>query len=417
LKPAVELTRSAGVLLHPTSLPGRKLGTEAERFVDWLAAAGQSWWQILPLVPPNRHGSPYASPSAFACWRGLLADPEAEVEPAEIDAFRERQSYWAPNWERYAGRGSLADQVRFEREWSALRAYAAKRNVRIIGDMPIYVAPRSAELRAHPGLFDTSEQAGAAPDPYTPQGQHWGNPLYRWPAHRAEGYRWWIERFRRTFELVDLTRVDHFRGFVAGWAVPDGSRPAEGHWRRGPGIELFRAVEGELGMLPIIVEDLGLITPPVYRLRDELGLPGMRVLQFGFDGRRANPDALANYPAYCVVYTGTHDHYPLAAWWELAGNSVRRRAGEQLTEAGIDDPEPAWAIMRLALSSRADLAIVQMQDVLGLGAKARLNTPGTEQGNWRWQLRPDQLTDALAERLREATAASGRATLQRRSGR
>jgi 4-alpha-glucanotransferase len=376
--------------------------------VDWLAAAGQSWWQILPLVPPDRHGSPYTSVSAFAAWHGLLADPGAEVEPAAIESFRERHAYWAGDWERFAGPGALADQVRFEREWGALRAYAAARGVSIIGDLPIYVAPHSAEILTHPELFDDSEQSGAPPDYFNPRGQLWRNPLYRWPAHRAEGYRWWIERFRRSFELADLTRVDHFRGFVAAWAVPLDGTAEEGRWRRGPGRELFRAAENELGPLPIVLEDLGIITPPVHRLREELGLPGMRVLQFGFTGRPSNPDAPANYPADCVLYTGTHDHDPLAGWWEHAAAPLRRRALAAIRASGIEEPEPAWALIRLAYSTKADLAIVQMQDVLGLGREARLNMPGTAEGNWRWRLEPGQLTDRLAERLREATISSGR---------
>ncbi len=401
-------SRAAGVLLHPTSLPGRRLGPEAERFVDWLAAAGQSWWQVLPLGPPDQYGSPYASASAFAAWSGLLAEPAAEVSPAEIDAFRERNSYWIGDWEAFAGGDAAADQIRFEREWTGLRAYAAARGVRILGDLPIYVAPGSADTVAHRALFDLSSVAGAPPDYFTPQGQHWGNPLYNWPANRANGYRWWIERFRRTFALVDLARVDHFRGFVSGWAIPPGALPTEGHWRRAPGAELFRAVEEELGPLPMVVEDLGAITPPVYRLRDELGVPGMRVLQFGFDGRPTNPDAIANYPENCVVYTGTHDHDPLAGWWDAAAPPLRRRAAAAIESAGITDPEPSWALIRLAFSSRAELAIAQMQDVLGLGAEARLNTPGTTTGNWRWQLEPGRLTGTLATRLRDATEASGR---------
>lgn len=408
-RPAVELERSAGVLLHPTSLPGGRLGADAERFVDWLAAAGQSWWQILPLAPPDRFGSPYMSVSAFAAWPGLLADPEAEVTASEIERFRERHRYWIDDWEHFSGDGATADQVRFEREWSTLRRYAAARGIRIIGDLPIYVAGGSADVRFHPELFDTSELAGAPPDYFNPRGQVWGNPLYRWPANRREGYRWWIERFRRTFELVDLTRIDHFRGFVSYWAVSPGEPTAEhGRWRRGPGEEPFRAVERELGQIPIVVEDLGVITPPVYRLRDSLGAPGMVVIQHGFTGGRFNIHALENHPEYCVVYTGTHDHVPLAGWWDGAPESMRRRVMRQMTALGIEEPDPSWGLIRLAFTSRGRLVLTQMQDVLGLGSEARLNTPGTTAGNWRWRLEPGQLTDELAGRLREATEAAGR---------
>ena len=273
--PGFQLQRSSGVLLHPTSLPGGRLGAEAEHFVDWLAAAGQSWWQILPLVPPDGLGSPYNSVSTFAAWPGLLADPDAAVTPGEVEDFRERHRYWIGDWERFAGAGVVADQVRFEREWSALRRYAADRGVRIIGDLPIYVARDGADVVAHRELFDWTEVAGAPPDFLNPRGQLWGNPLYRWPASRAEGYRWWIERFRRTLELVDMTRIDHFRGFVSYWAVrPDETTAEHGRWRRGPGRELFQVVERELGHLPLVVEDLGVITPAVHRLREELGTPG-----------------------------------------------------------------------------------------------------------------------------------------------
>jgi 4-alpha-glucanotransferase len=271
------------------------------------------------------------------------------------------------------------------------------------------VAHASADTIEHPALFDESGQAGAPPDYFNTHGQLWGNPLYHWPAHRAEQYRWWTERFRRTFQLVDVTRVDHFRGFVAAWVVPRGAKTAEGgYWKRGPGATLFRAAERELGPLPIIVEDLGVITPPVHRLREELGYPGMRVLQFGFSGGASNHNAPENYPERCVVYTGTHDHDPLAGWWEDTTESERERAAATWREAGIDEPEPAWSLLRLAYSTRAELAIVQMQDVLGLGREARFNTPGTVEGNWSWGLEPGQLTGALAERLREATLSSRR---------
>src|SRR5580765_4105358 len=205
-----KLPRSSGVLLHPTSLPNGVLDREAYRFVDWLAAAGQSWWQLLPLGPPDDYGSPYRSASAFAAWSGLLANPRARVTRAERDAFRERNEGWALDWEWFAGDDALDDQVRFEREWTALRTYARERGVSLIGDVPIYVAPGSADHLAHPELFQEGEVAGVPPDAFTAAGQLWGNPLYDWAAHRREGYVWWTERFRRTFELFDVVRIDHF---------------------------------------------------------------------------------------------------------------------------------------------------------------------------------------------------------------
>src|SRR3989440_639293 len=257
----VNLPRSAGVQLHPTSLPGGRLGPEAYRFVEWLASAGQSWWQMLPLGPPDRYRSPYKSPSAFAAWAGLLEKPPADA------------------------------------------------GVRLIGDVPIYVAPRGADHRAHPELFLDDVVAGVPPDAYSSTGQRWGNPIYDWPALRRRGYRWWIERMRRTSELFDLSRMDHFRGFVAYWAVPRGARDARtGRWRRGPGRAVFEAMVAALGELPLIAEDLGVITPAVTALRRSLGLPGMVVLQWAFDAEDPRgPHRLENHEEHSVAYTGTHD--------------------------------------------------------------------------------------------------------------
>src|SRR6185437_15737114 len=247
--------------------------------VDWLAAAGQTWWQVLPLGPPDRWRSPYKARSAFAAWPGLLADPRAPVSAGQVSEFREREGFWARDWESFAGGAALADQVRFAREWSALRTYAASAGVRLFGDVAIYVAPESADHRAHPSLFRSGLVAGAPPDAYSSTGQLWGNPLYDWPALRRRRYRWWVERLRRTMSLFDLARIDHFRGFVSYWAVAADSRTAAGgRWQRGPGRAVFDAVSAELGELALVAEDLGVITEPVARLRDTLGFPGMVVL-------------------------------------------------------------------------------------------------------------------------------------------
>jgi 4-alpha-glucanotransferase len=403
----VDLPRSAGVQLHPTSLPGGRLGREAYAWVDWLAAAGQTWWQMLPLGPPDRYGSPYKAKSAFAAWPGLLAEPGAPVSKAEELDFREREASWIEDWARFGGRGAVADQVRFEREWSALRAYAGERGVRLIGDVPIYVAPGSADHRARPELFVDGAVAGTPPDAYTDKGQLWGNPLYDWPAARREGYRWWIARLARTFALYDLARIDHFRGFVAYWAVPQGARHAlSGGWRRGPGRAVFDAAGAALGDLPIIAEDLGVITPPVRRLRDELGLPGMVVLQFGWvRGARDNVHDVANHAEHRIAYTGTHDNDTLRGWYESLPASTRARVDAD--RPGVAE-EPWWDLIALTFSSRARVAMVQAQDVLGLGSEARMNQPGTAAGAWQWRL--DALPGAeLAARLLEATQAAGRA--------
>ena len=404
--------RSAGVQLHPTSLAAGRLGDDALRFVDWLADAGQSWWQMLPLGPPDRARSPYKAASAFAAWRGLLADPAAPVCDDDIEAFRAAESFWIADWEAVAGgRRAVADQVRFAREWGALRAYAAERGVRLIGDVPIYVAPGSADHRAHPELFVGGEVAGVPPDALSETGQLWGNPLYDWPALQRRDYRWWTERLRRTFAMFDVTRIDHFRGFVAYWAVPaDASDARGGRWRRGPGRAVFDAAARSLGELPVIAEDLGVITEPVTRLRRALGFPGMVVMQFGFDPDDPHgPHRLEHHETDSVVYTGTHDTNTLRGWWEGLPDATRAAASDAIEKGGAQEREPWWSIIRLTYSSPARLAMIQAQDVLGLGSEARMNIPGRATGSWRWRMKPGALTAEHARRLRAATEEAGRA--------
>jgi len=402
--------RSCGVLLHPTSLPGGRLGREAYRFVDWLAAGGGRWWQVLPLGPPDRHGSPYASASAFAGSPALVARPRARVRASEIADFRERHRYWADDWARFAGPDAVADQVRFEREWEALRAYAAEREVGLIGDVPIFVAASSADLCAHPGLFRSDLVAGVPPDLFAADGQLWSNPISDWRAMADDGWRWWIERLRRTFQLVDVARIDHFRALVAYWGVPADARTARsGSWRRGPGGAVIEAARRELGPLRLVAEDLGMITPAVDRLRRRLRLPGMRVLQFGFSGGRGNPHAPGNVAEDVLCYPGTHDNDTAAGWWAAARDAERSRVRRALQEAGIEEPDPAWALVRLALATRARIAIVPAQDLLSLGNEARMNLPGTARGNWSWRLAPGALTPAVAVRLRHACEVARRA--------
>jgi 4-alpha-glucanotransferase len=397
------LQRASGILLHPTSLPNGVLDAHALHFVDWLAAAGQQWWQVLPLGPPEGlTGSPYMSPSAFAGSPALLAEPDATVTADDAAAFRARNAYWIDDWLDYGG--SLDDQVRFEREWKALRDYARERGVRIFGDMPIYVAHDGADHRAHPKLFQAGVVAGVPPDLFAKTGQLWGNPLYDWTAMRHEGYRWWIERFRRAFELVDLTRVDHFRGFVSYWAVPEANTTAvNGKWRRGPGADVFHAAEAELGELPVVAEDLGVITEPVVRLRRELGYPGMAVLQFATGRDPTNPHLPQNHEEQQVVYTGTHDNDTTVGWWESL--SEQDRAWTEL-----DPSDPAWSLIEVAWSSRAALAVTPLQDVLRLGTEARMNLPGTDDGNWQWRYDEGALTDENARQLRELTARTARSS-------
>jgi len=365
---------------------------------------------MLPLGPPDRYRSPYKARSAFAGWPGLLESPRAAVSRSEELDFRERNAYWISDWERFGGRGAVADQVRFAREWGALRAYAASAGVRLYGDLPIYVAPGSADHRAHPEIFRSGVVAGTPPDLYTDKGQLWGNPLYDWPALGRSGYRWWVERFRRSFELFDLTRIDHFRGFVSYWTVRAGARDARGgHWSRGPGSAPFDAAARALGSLPLVAEDLGVITPPVDRLRESLGFPGMLVLQLGFEPDE--PESVHRFEHHAenrIVYTGTHDNDTVRGWYDSLDSERLALVRAELAARGISERQPWWALIRLAFSSPARVAMVQAQDVLGLGSEARMNTPGSSGSAWRWQLRRGALTSSLATRLREATAEAGR---------
>ena len=382
-------TRSLGINLHPTSLPGGRLGPDANAFVDWMAAAGARFWQVLPLNPPDEYGSPYASASAFATWPGLLADPDSTVAPSEMRRFEHDNAFWIGDWIDFAGEAALADQVRFQREWSSLRSYAAARGIRLIGDVPIYVASGSCDHLAHPSIFLPGDfVAGAPPDTLNDHGQKWGNPLFDWEALGQQAYRWWIERLRRTLALADVFRIDHFRGFARYWTVPAAAETArDGHWEPGPGAAMFRAAEAALGELPVIAEDLGVITPDVVDLRETLGFPGMAVMLWAFDELPDNPHRLENHLTRQVVYTSTHDTDTLA---------------------GHFPDTPTWPLLELALSSRADLAMIPAQDVLELGSEARMNRPGELGGNWCWRLEPGQLDFDTAARLRASAEASGR---------
>jgi 4-alpha-glucanotransferase len=489
--------RASGVLLHPSSLPGSPgigdFGPAAYRFVDWLNAAGQGYWQILPLVPVDTGGSPYNGLSALA-GNPLLISPGALledglVEPSDLDRgapipgarvdfpavqrwkeeililahrafrhgrapelagafeqFRQEHDGWLPDYTLFRAlrdhfhgaawvewpaevrrrtpealerwRELLSEEVErysfqqflFHRQWQALREYAAAKEVRIIGDLPIFVAHDSSDVWSNPHLFELGEDgmptvvAGVPPDYFSATGQRWGNPLYRWTTLKAEGYAWWIERFRRTLELVDVVRVDHFRGFEAYWEIPASEETAVvGRWVLGPGRPFFHAVQARLGTLPVIAEDLGLITPDVDLLRDALGFPGMRVLQFAFDGDPKNPHLPRNHPPLSVAYTGTHDNDTVLGWWDSTGAEERRRVRAWI---GVEHPT-AWDFLHALHESPADLVIAPMQDLLGLGSEGRMNVPGRASANWTWRL--DQPPPAkLADRLRALCEATGR---------
>jgi 4-alpha-glucanotransferase len=318
------------------------------------------------------------------------------------------------------------DQVRLAqfllfRQGARLMRHASERGVQLIGDLPFYVAPDSSDCWANPDLFLLDQRgrprvvAGAPPDYFSADGQLWGNPVYNWDALRLTGYRWWIERLRASLAHVDIVRLDHFRGFAAAWHVPAGAPTARsGRWVPGPGNELFSAVQSELGTLPVIAEDLGLITPEVSALRNRFGVPGTRVLQFAFDGQADNPHLPGNYDANTVVYTGTHDNPTTREWYEDLPEDQRRRFWSSLKRPGGNRDEAAPALMDLAWSSIAGLAIAPLQDVLNLGREARMNVPGRADGNWRWRCTEEMLTGSALDGLRALTVASGR-SLERQS--
>ncbi len=303
-------------------------------------------------------------------------------------------------------------QFVFDRQWGQIRDSAQRQGIGIIGDIPIFVAHDSADVWAHRELFKLDADgeprvvAGVPPDYFSATGQRWGNPLYDWEEMESHGFSWWIERLRRLLTQVDRVRVDHFRGFAAAWEIP-GSLPSaeQGRWVPGPGAKVFWAAEEALGKLPIIAEDLGLITPQVKALRENLGFPGMRVLQFAFDGNPDHPYLPHRYPTNCVAYTGTHDNDTSRGWYEAATPSVQDMCRRYLSS---DGSHIAWDLTRAVWGSQADTAVVPMQDLLELGSHARMNTPGTTEGNWAWRLRKGELDHRLAERLRDLNRAHER---------
>jgi 4-alpha-glucanotransferase len=502
----VNRNRKSGILLHVTSLPSAQgvgsLGPEARHFIDWLARAKQSYWQVLPLAPTGFGDSPYQAYSAFAGNpllvsleqlenEGLL-EPDSLKVAATLDAdrvefehvvpihrrlmgrafdrFREeatgeqRQEFeafvasnkgWLDDYvlfqavkgahsgvawtvweepirkrepaavERY--RTELAPEIDFERfvqfqfhrQWTALRLYAHERGVELIGDISIFVAHDSADVWANQQLFALNDDgsaavvAGVPPDYFSETGQLWGNPLYRWDRMAETGYAWWVDRFRHAIATFDLLRLDHFRGFESYWEVPgDAPTAASGRWVRGPGAGMFHEAEKQFGKLPLIAEDLGVITAEVDALREELGYPGMRVLQFGFgNDPKATDYQPHNFVKDCVVYTGTHDNDTIVGWFRSeVGEGSTRTAEEIEAERAFtlrylctDGREIHWDMIRLALASVSKTAIFPLQDVLGLGSAARMNLPGTSTENWRWRFQWEALTPEIERRLATLT--------------
>lgn len=500
--------RRAGVLLHPTSLPGPlwvgDLGPSARAFVRWLAASGGSVWQVLPLVPPDEGGSPYSSRSAFAASpllisledlraEGLLTAEELEgatrgfservggaegaldrvdlatarevhlplvrraasrflhkrtaSDPA-LRAFIEREGAWLEEaalfealrsshagepWWRWPeplaarepaalarARETLAGEVLlyqvtqhlFDAQWGRLRSEAEGLGVRLMGDLPIYVDLNSADVWASQRLFALGDDraptavAGVPPDAFSATGQLWGNPLYRWDEMARDGYAWWVARLRRALALTHEVRIDHFRAFSAYWEVPRGAVDARGgRWVEGPGAGLFEALARALGPLPIVAEDLGVIDEPVRALVEAVGCPGMRVLQFAFDGDPLNAYLPHNHTRRSVVYTGTHDNNTTRGWWAELEGAARSQVQRYL---GVSGDDIAWDLTRAALASTADLAVIPLQDLLSLGADARMNTPGVAGGSWGWRVRSEALNEGVGGRLRELCVSYGR---------
>ncbi len=488
--------RVAGVLLHPTSLPGAygvgELGAEALRWIDYLSSAGQRLWQVLPLGPTGYGDSPYQSFSTFAgnpylidvtelVQAGWLEErdlgPLRELGAAPVDfgalytrklpllagaadaflaagtspefeAFVAGNAAWLEDYALYmalkreAGGAAWTEwsaplrlrepaaleaaRERLEREvlrqqvwqhwfaaqWSAVKAHAARRDVRVLGDVPIFVSLDSADVWANRELFRLDEAgrptvvAGVPPDYFSATGQRWGNPLYRWEAMRAGGYAWWVRRLRHALTQVDLVRVDHFRGFAAYWEIPaDEPTAVKGRWVEGPGADLFETLRAALGGLPVVAEDLGVITPDVEELRDAFGLPGMKVLQFAFAGGADDPYLPHNYPRNCVAYTGTHDNDTTLGWYRQAPEVERDHARRYLGRA---DADVLPGLVRAAYASVADTVLVPWQDHLALGSEARMNTPGKPEGNWSWRFAWEDVPGWLAPHLADLSLLYGR---------
>ncbi len=480
--------RRAGVLLHATSLPDARhgaLGSAARSFVDWLADAGFTVWQLLPLGPVGADRSPYYARSNHAGDPALIDLEEfvraGLIEPGEADsadraatigraaarlreqggegaaafaAFGARAAGWLgdyalftaiqareqgrPWWEwpealkrrdaaaldnarreLAAAAAAVVDaQYFFHAQYERLRAYARERGVHLFGDIPIYVAPDSVEVWSHPELFELDGDgrptavAGVPPDYFSSDGQRWGNPLFRWDEHERTGFAWWIERLSAQFELFDLVRIDHFRGLESYWAVPaTAPTAAAGEWRPAPGRALLARALEVFGRLEVVAEDLGVITPEVERLRDDFGLPGMRVAQFGFDGNSANIHLPHNWVPRSIAYTGTHDNDTTVGWFAGLDATARAEVRDYLA---APEGQEAVELTRAVLGSVATLAVVPMQDLLGLGRAARMNTPGTTVGNWTWSFAWADVPTGLSRACRRVNELYGRAS--RRGG-
>src|SRR6185312_2891303 len=405
--------RRAGVLLHLGSLEAA-LGRGGRAFIDWLAQGGFSVWQILPAGPTGPDGSPYWVRSDFAGNCAFLDIAELpDVQPAEYAAFLDENRQWLDDYALFEVLSGLHGGAAWWTWPAELRAHARSRGVRIVGDLPFYVAPHSAETWSRPEQFQLQADgrpaavAGVPPDYFSQTGQLWGNPLYDWQAMRRDNFAYWRARVLEQLERVDLLRIDHFRALAAHWAVPAGAADARGGaWHLTPGEDLLRLLMDELGDLPILAEDLGVITDDVVALRKGFGLPGMRVLQFAFSGEGDNPHLPHMHEHDSVVYTGTHDNDTTLGWYRSLDDETRRSVDAMLRAAPGSMPD---ALIREALGSVGQLAVIPAQDLLALGSEARLNTPGTVQGNWSWTLPSGALTAPLARHYAQLNRMYGRA--------
>lgn len=444
--------RKAGVLLHPTSLPSGALDQHAERFLDWMEQCGLSVWQMLPLAPPHADRSPYQAYSSHGIDPALLpADIifTQEDVPA-FEEFKRAHAKWLDSYAMFVAlRTHFNDRPWFEwptpfkyreqkvlneyatenpahieqlkqeqfllwRRWEEIHRDASQRGIELLGDIPIAVAYDSANVWANQHLFKLDDDlkptvvAGVPPDYFCEKGQRWGNPHYNWDLMRQNNFDWWRRRIATALHLFDQVRIDHFRGLVALWEIPADSKDGRlGEWVETPGRELLQALQEDFPSMPFIAEDLGVITPEVTALRDEFGLPGMAVLQFGFDNNSDNPHSIGNQAPNTVVYTGTHDNDTTLGWFQSLDSAMQTRVLQELrTDAG---PMP-WPLIVAALESQAHTAVIPMQDWLGLDTRSRTNVPGTTQGNWGWRFSWSQVPESLQHKISTWVHSSKRAS-------
>ena len=426
----MEFKRSSGVLLPMFSIPSKygigTMGKAAFDFIDFLAEAGQSWWQMLPVETTGFGNSPYYCMDAFES-NPLFLDLDLLIEEGilkqeDVDAIDWGSDPSRVDYDKvWAGRNQLFKDIPRERlqelfaaQWRAMREYAHSKGIGLIGDLPIYVPAESRDVKENPQEFQLDENgvpkavAGVPPDGFSADGQYWGNALYDWEAMKKNGYNWWIRRVSRASSLFDMIRIDHFRGFSQYWSIPYGETTAKnGHWEQGPGIEFVRTITNWFHDTQFIAEDLGVITQDVGTLLKESGLPGMKVLEFAFDPDYDSDFLPHRYDENCICYVGTHDNCTAREWVEVDAPQKCLDFAKLYLHI-TDDEGMVWGLIRGGMSSVARLFVAQMQDFFELGGEARINRPNTVDGNWEWRLTGQQLLDAPVEKIREMTERYGR---------